>query len=47
MPDDLKPTWQYVAERLTNTYPAYLLSLVLVLFNLAGTEQRSEIGVFH
>ena len=37
-PDDMKPTWQYVAERLTTTYPAYLLSLVLMLFNLAGSD---------
>lgn len=36
-PDELKPTWRYVCERLTNTYPAYLLSLVLMVFNLAGS----------
>lgn len=35
-PDALKPTWRYVLERLTTTYPAYLLSLVIMVFNLAG-----------
>ena len=32
-PDDLKPTWRFVLERLTTTYPAYLLALMLMLFN--------------
>lgn len=39
-PDDLKPTWRFVAERLTTTYPAYLLALVLMLFDQADQMAR-------
>lgn len=34
-PDDLKPTLRFVADRLSTTYPLYLLSLVLMLWNRA------------
>ncbi|KAJ8609814.1 hypothetical protein CTAYLR_007187 [Chrysophaeum taylorii] len=32
-PDELKPTWLFLAERLTTTYPLYFLSLVIMVFN--------------
>lgn len=40
-PDELKPTWRFVAERLTTTYPAYLLALVLMLFDQAPQMARA------